>query len=59
MKWQVIELTNIVKKNKKTIIMIVILLILVNILNVIAPYFLKQIIDKFTTNTIGKSIFVI
>lgn len=51
MKWQVRELTNIVKKNKITIIVIAVLLILVNILNVLAPYFLKLIIDKITTNT--------
>lgn len=48
------QLTSIIKKNKKTIITIVILLILVNILNVLAPYFLKLIIDKITTNIIRK-----
>ena len=42
----------IVKKNRVTIIVISILLILVNILNVLAPYFLKLIIDKITANTI-------
>ena len=52
-------MTNIVKKNKKTIITIITLLILVNILNVVEPYLLKIIIDKLTTNTIGKSILII
>ena len=50
MKWQVSWLTSIIKKNKITIITIAILLVLVNILNVLAPYFLKLIIDKITTN---------
>ena len=45
-------MTSIKKKNKITIITIAILLVLVNILNVLAPYFLKLIIDKITANTI-------
>ena len=44
-------MTSIIKKNKITIITIAILLVLVNILNVLAPYFLKLIIDKITTNS--------
>lgn len=42
------------KKNKNTIIAIILLLIIVNVLNVLAPYLLKLIIDKFTTNTLRK-----
>ncbi len=47
---------NIVKKNKKYLLIVVLLLIIVNILNVFAPYLLKLIIDKITTNATLKTI---
>lgn len=49
----------IVNKNKKTLVLIIILLVLINILNVIAPYILKLIIDEFSQNIILKRILVL
>ena len=49
----------IVKKNKKTITLIVILLILINILNVIAPYILKLIIDEFSQDIVLKKVLIL
>lgn len=59
MKWQVRELTNIIKKNKKAIIIIFLLIVVINILNVIAPYLLKLIIDQFPTNIVIKTITIL
>ncbi|MGN0993264.1 MAG: ABC transporter ATP-binding protein [Bacilli bacterium] len=49
----------IVNKNKKTIFSIIILLILINILNVLAPYILKLIIDEFSQNIIIKKMLIL
>lgn len=59
MKWQVRELANIIKKNKKAIIIIFLLIVVINILNVIAPYLLKLIIDQFSTNIVIKTITIL
>lgn len=47
------------KKNKKIIILITFLLILINILNVVAPYILKLIIDELSQNIIIKRIIIL
>lgn len=52
-------MTKILSKNKKIIILIAILLILINILNVVAPYILKLIIDEFSQNIEAKRILVL
>lgn len=49
----------ILNKNKKTIFSIIILLILINVLNVVAPYILKVIIDEFSQNIVIKRILVL
>lgn len=49
----------IVNKNKKTIALIIILLILINVLNVVAPYVLKLIIDEFSQNIVIKRLIVL
>lgn len=59
MKWQVRELTKIIRKNKKSIITIFLLIVFINILNVIAPYLLKLIIDQFPTNIVIKTITIL
>ena len=48
---------NVIKRNKKVIFSIILLLIVINILNVLAPYLLKLIIDQFST-TIIKNILI-
>ena len=50
MKWQVRGLTDVVKKYKKVIFLVLIFVIVVNILNILAPYLLKIIIDRFAEN---------
>lgn len=52
-------MAKILSKNKKVIILIVTLLILINILNVVAPYILKLIIDEFSQNIEVKKIIVL
>lgn len=49
----------IVNKNKKIFFLIIILLILINILNVVAPYILKLIIDEFSQKIVIKRIIVL
>ena len=56
MKWQVRELIEIAKKYKKTIIGIFVLLVIANILNILAPYLLKIIIDQFSQDIAINSI---
>ncbi len=50
MKWQVRGLTDVVKKYKKVIFLVLMFVIVVNILNILAPYLLKIIIDRFAEN---------
>ena len=56
MKWQVRELIDVVKKYKKTIFFVVIVVIVANILNILAPYLLKVIIDEFAKNMVISSV---
>lgn len=59
MRWREKKLIKIINKNKKTIFLIIILLILINILNVVAPYILKLIIDEFSQNIVMKRILLL
>lgn len=59
MKWQVRKLIKLISKNKKRILAIFLLIVLVNILNVIAPYLLKLMIDQFSSNMVEKTIITI
>lgn len=59
MRWREKKLIKILNKNKKTIFSIIILLILINVLNVVAPYILKVIIDEFSQNIVIKRILVL
>lgn len=59
MRWREKKLVKIVSKNKKTIVSIMILLILINILNVVAPYILKLIIDEFSQNIVMNKIIIL
>lgn len=59
MKWQVRELIDIVKRYRKTIFAVTLLVIVANIFNILEPYLLKLIIDKFSQNAIISSIIVI
>ena len=56
MKWQVRGLTDVVKKYKKVIFLVLIFVIVVNILNILAPYLLKIIIDRFAENMLISSV---
>lgn len=56
MKWQVRELIDVVKKYKKTIFFVVVVVIVANILNILAPYLLKVIIDEFAKNMVISSV---
>lgn len=56
MKWQVRGLTDIVKKYKKVIFLVLMFVIVVNILNILAPYLLKIIIDRFAENMLISSV---
>ena len=52
-------MVKIVNKNKKIIISIIVLLISVNILNVIAPYILKLIIDELSSDIVIRKILIL
>lgn len=56
MKWQVRELIDVVKKYKKTSFFVVVVVIVANILNILAPYLLKVIIDEFAKNMVISSV---
>ena len=56
MKWQVRGLTDVVKKYKKVIFLVLMFVIVVNILNILAPYLLKIIIDRFAENMLISSV---
>lgn len=58
MRWREKELIKIFNKNKKIVFLIIILLIIISILNVVAPYILKLIIDEFSSQ-IGIKIILI
>lgn len=53
------ELIDVIKRNKKVIGWIILLLIVINILNVLAPYLLKLIIDQFSTTVIEKILLIL
>ncbi len=52
-------MSKIINSNKKAIILIIILLISTNILNVVAPYILKLIIDELSKNNVIQKISIL
>lgn len=59
MRWREKELIKIINKNKKSIALIIVLLILINVLNVVAPYILKLIIDEFSSNIVLRKMLIL
>ena len=50
---------NIIKKNKKWIILILVLLMTLSILDVLAPYLLKIIVDELSANKLGNILWIL
>ena len=50
---------NIIKKNKKWIILILVLLMILSILDVLAPYLLKIIVDELSSNKLGHILWIL